>query len=616
MTDTWGGRRAMAARQTMAATLPTPCGRCGHTVHPDPPGTPVRRSGWVVGHVIARSLRPDLTWQRSNWRVEHRGCSDRSAQAAVIEKARAEGAALADAGFPLTTHPGTAPPLPFSPSGGQRRPVEARPELLWTEETLASHAWLHGLLPIPEDGSPPLWMSPPPADAVGSYGAEACEWIEAELGIRLRWWQRLAITRQLEHRADGSLCHREVLESAPRRAGKSVRVRGLALWRMAHADLFGELQCVVHTGSDLAVCRKLQRDSWAWARATGWPVTTANGKEAIETPAGDQWLVRSQGAVYGWDTTLGVVDEAWDVKPDTVSEGLEPSTLERSSPQLHLTSTAHRRATSLMRTRLAAALTVDDPEVLLLVWAAPPGADPADPRVWRAASPHWSAERERMIGRKYAAALAGEVDPQADDPDPMAGFVAQYLNVWRLDAAPRAVKGSEVVDVDEWAELAVETPGTVPDAVAVEGWFDEGVAVASAWRTESGIVVSVADYATVSEAAEAVKAIGCLRPTSVGASLQSDPAWRAHGVRTRAATGTTAAAAGDLARLLAEGLLAHDGGAVLTDQVVALRVSPSADGVRMASSARADGVKAAIWAASIARRGGTRRMRLLLPSTT
>ena len=308
--------------------------------------------------------------------------------------------------------------------------MEVREDLRWDPEVLAAYEWLRPFLDVPEDANPPLAMTTPPADAVGSYGAQCLSWMAEELGITARWWQALAITRQLEHRADGSLCWREIDESAPRRSGKSVRLRGVSSWRLRHGPgLFGERQEIVHTGSDLAVCRKVQKDAWRWAERAGFIVTRGNGKEAVETAAGDTWLVRAQAACYGWDTTLGLVDEGWDVLPDTVTEGLEPSLLERSSPQLHLTSTAHRRATSLMRTRLTAALSGDDAEVLVLLWGALPQDDPGDPEVWRKASPHWTEARRRMIEKKYAAALAGEADPEFDDPDPMAGFTSQYLNI-------------------------------------------------------------------------------------------------------------------------------------------------------------------------------------------
>src|SRR5690606_5123198 len=267
--------------------------------------------------------------------------------------------------------------LPSSLSPSPSNHLTIPDHLAWSPDSLRKYPWLARFADVPDDASPPLAMSPPHPEAVGSYGDQVIAFMRDSLGVEPRWWQALAITRQLEHRSDGSLTYTEIVESAPRRAGKSVRIRGVALWRLTHgAKLFGERQEIVHTGSDLAVCRKVQKDSWRWADAQGLTVTRGNGKEAIETDAGDTWLVRAQAACYGWDTTLGLVDEGWDVAPGTVSEGLEPSLLERSSPQLHMTSTSHRRATSLMRGRIQAALSTDDPTVLLLLWGARPQDDP------------------------------------------------------------------------------------------------------------------------------------------------------------------------------------------------------------------------------------------------
>jgi hypothetical protein len=598
----WGGRRVTQARAYIAAQLPAPCGKCGRPVRPGDP--------FVVGHVKSRALYPELMWNQDNWRAEHKACSDKSGQAAVIEKARAEGAAAATGSvFPWSGGPGQPPPLRFSPSAAQDEAVRPRSGLEWDPGTLAAYEWLRPFLELPEDAAPPLYMTPPHPEAVGSYGAEAVEWIEAAERKTLRWWQRLAIVRQLEHRADGSLCYRTVLESAPRRAGKSVRVRGVALWRMAHPERFGEPQTIVHTGSDVAICRNIQRDAWRWAEQVAhWTVTRANGKEALETTAGDRWLVRAQTSVYGYDVCLGIVDEAWDVEPETVSEGLEPATLERQSPQLHLTSTAHRRATSLMRTRLQVALTTDDPKTLLLVWAAPSGADPGDPDVWRAASPHWSEDRRQMIADKYADALAGEADPQADDPDPMAGFTAQYLNQWRLTAAPKE-RGNAVLAPATWAELAAQRPAGVPHAAAIESWFEHGVSLALAWRSGGRVVVSVTDHADLVEAVEVLRWSGFRRVATVGASLLEDPALT--GVRTRPGQGRTGSAVQELVRYAAEGVLLHDGGAHLTDQVLAVRTLPGADGPRMASTGRADAVKAVAWVVADCRRRSVGRPRIV-----
>jgi hypothetical protein len=104
----------------------------------------------------------------------------------------------------------------------------------------------------------------------------------------------------------------------------------------------------------------------------------------------------------------------------------------------------------------------------------------------------------------------------------------------------------------------------------------------------------------------AVDLSGFRRPVLAGASLCTDPAWKAAGVRTEPQKGTVRAAVEDLGRLLTDGVLAHDGGAELAEQVLALRVSPGVDGPRLRSTAPADGVKAAVWAALAARGRKTR----------
>lgn len=588
----------------VATWLPAPCGRCGKQLKPG--------SSWVIGHIEDRWRRPDLVWDVSNWRPEHKACSDASGQAAVIAKAKDE--ALRAAGFFPPPDGGKTSGFPISPSSATGDPIPAREDLAWSAAAMRAHPWTAEFAEVPADASPPLYMSPVPADATGSYGASMIEWVERTQAIQLRWWQRLALVRQLEHRGDGSLCHDKVLESAPRRAGKSVRVRGLVLWRMEHGPaLFGERQVIIHTGSDVAVCRKLQKESWRWAEGHGWKVTRANGKEAIEDETtASEWLVKAQDAVYGFDAMLAVVDEGWAVKPDTVSEGLEPAMLDRSSPQLHLTSTAHRRATSLMRGEIVQALTgAPSPTTLVLIWAAPHGCDPSDPDQWRAASPYWTEARRAYIASKYEKALAGEVDPQADDPDPMAGFVAQYLNVWPMSTP--VDRGDPVTTSTTWAALETPAPVAVPVAAAIAPWFTDGVSLALAWRAGTTATVDVTDHPDLTSAVEALKRSSYRGTVAIGTSLADDPALK--GLRTLPVTGPAGAVVTELSRLLSENAITHTGQPHLNDQVLAVRTLPGTDGPRVTSRARNDAVKAAVWATNRARLAGSGKPRLVLPSS-
>lgn len=590
---------------------------------------------WVVGHVKSRVSHPDLTMDMSNWWPEHRKCSDASGQAAVIEKARAD--ALRDAGvFPLPVSPRQPPPLPASlpeEVDGPNQPalpgvvvttpdpatdaMVIREDIHWDPERLSAYPWLTDLvLNVPDDANPPLWMSPPPSDAVGSYGEGAIWWIESTQAMTLRWWQRLAITRQLEHRADGSLCCETYIESAPRRAGKSVRMRGVALWRLDDPlGLFDETQLVMHTGNDLATCREIQRGAWTWAENTGWVVTRANGKEAVETPDGDRWLTRSQDAVYGYDVCLAMVDESWDVKPETVADGLEPAMLERIMPQLSLTSTAHPRTTSLMPTYLRGALTTDDPTVALLVW----GVDPArlagllpreraallaDPGLWKAASPHWTPERATFIASKWERARAAK--PTPDNPDPIRTFEKQYLNVWTLDL-DTSLPGEPIITATSWSALAVETPQEQPVAAAIESWFEDGVTLAVGRLDGTRVVVGATNHPTVESAVDALKVSGYRGRVVVGSSLMEHPALRR--VAKTAGEKPIAAAAGMMTSYLREDVVRHDGAAHLSGQLLDVRTSRGANGPVVKSNGRADAVKAVVWVVAAARPGVPRRRR-------
>lgn len=599
MSSTWSGRKVGIARGIVATWLPMQCGRCPRIVDGTEP--------WVVGHKLSRATHPHLTDDPGNWQPEHRTCSDASAQSVVIEKARAEGARAALSDFPLSSGSEQSPPLPAHTRDVSVPLVEARSGLSWDELCRDAPDWLKPYLDLPGDAAAPLWVSGVHPDAVGSMGPAAIAWMESNVlergrPLRLRWWQKLAVVLQLQHREDGSLCWRVILESGPRRIGKSVRLRGMALWRLANGPtLFEPEQLVLHTGKDLAIVREVMRKAWAWAAPLeDWDIKRGMTEPEVSYLGVNRWVARSKDSTTGYDACLALCDEAWDVPPSSIDDDLEPTMLERESPQLVLTSTAHRRATSLMRGRILDALATDDRETLLLVWAMPPGSDPGDETAWRAASPHWSEDRHRMIASKYAKALAGEADPEADDPDPMQGFIAQYGNVWRLRERRRQ-RGQAIVTEAEWAGLAnvLARPGA-PDGAAIEAWFGRGVSLAQAWRLDDDrVVVSVSDHAELDAAVDALRATGYRGRTVLGMSLMADPAARR--LSRGKGEARTAASVNDLSRLLAEDTLRHDGGDHLTRQVLAVRTSPGADGPRMVSSERADAVKAAVWAVRSAR---------------
>ena len=137
--------------------------------------------------------------------------------------------------------------------------------------------------------------------------------------------------------------------------------------------------------------------------------------------------------------------------------------------------------------------------------------------------------------------------------------------------------------------------------VAVEGWFDLGVAVARAWDADDGVVVSVADCADVPAAAALVASIGCRGQVVVGSSLADHPAWVEAGVTVEPQSGTVRQVAADFAQAIKEQSFRHGRSGLLTEQALAMRVADGVDGMRVVSKDRADAVKAAVWAVKVAR---------------
>ncbi len=410
--------------------------------------------------------------------------------------------------------------------------------------------------------------------------------------MELRWWQRLALRRQYEVDAAGALVWGEGVESTPRRAGKSTKHKVESLWRVVHADRFGERQLVMLTGKDLPVCKEIHRQGWPFAQGLGWTVRRTNGQEEVEAPDGSRWMVRSQDGVYGYDTTAGRVDEAWAVPGYVVDDGLEPSMLERVQPQLWLTSTAHRKATSLMPTRIEDAMGAGgERRPLLLLWGAGPGDRPDDERVWRAAAPHWSEQRLVMMRRAWARATSGEsLDP--DEANPVESFRAQYLNVWPGKAAEERERATFPDGLFE----VTSRPAGPPRVAAVEAWFEHGAVAVLAWP---GPVVEVKAWPTAAQAVAWARDAGA-EAFHVGKSLTGMP--ELAGVSVAGEGATTGWAVAELHRLATQPseqsrLQVVGPGSDLFDQTGQVRSVRVPTGLTFRTRGRADAIKATVWAA-------------------
>lgn len=468
---------------------------------------------------------------------------------------------------------------------------------------------------IPESAQWPRLMSRPHPRAVGSYGPEAERWIAEHAGIDLRWWQRLVLYRALEHDAAGELVWLTVVLSTARQVGKSVLVRALALWRTAHAELFGEAQLVLHTGKDLNVCREVHRPGRVWARQRGYFTRETNGQEEIRLDDESRWIVRGSGSVYGYAATMTIADEAWAMSARLVEDGLEPTMMERVSPQLVLLSTAHSRASSLMLGRRAAALdSWDNPtDALLVEWSAPAGTDMEDRDAWRQASPHWSPGRARLLEARLARCHAGVSDPDDADDDPERSFRSQVLNTWPRQRLAGTGRDEPLIAPDLWASCADLTatapPG--PVVVAVEDWYGLGAAAVVAAKLPGDRVLvwgeSFADRADALAWADMELHSGDGREGSelvVGASLNPAAVAEALDVPAGAAgNGHTRVGLPMVRAMVNAGQLVHGGDRTLSGQMTACRVTARDGGLVITNrGVRGDLVRATAWAVMVAAR--------------
>jgi hypothetical protein len=513
------------------------------------------------------------------------------------------------------------------------------------EDHCWDHAeWLDDLRELPAEATWPRLMTLPHPNAVGTYGLEVEAQFRRRMGREPRWFQRLFWRRVLEHDEHGRLVWLIYLLSMARQLGKSWALREKMLWRLDQTERWGD-QLIVHTGKDVPIVQEVMLPVMNWAdrperKRAGWRVDWTNGKWALghtiepaSEPCPDcggrlledgaavcvrcrgagqlrpdvassqaRWLSRSFRQVYGYSATAPEVDEAWKVPPGAVNDGLYPTMVEQTSPQLGLTSTAHPQATGLMLDRRVTALgQLFEPEnILLLEWSAPTppagrgdGPDLDDQRNWRAASPHWSAQRRELIAGALQAARDGGSDPE--DPDPIGSFRCQWLNQWPHDAETREDPDERVATAEQWDACLDEDAAPAAEkllVLAVEDDLGRGAAAAAASLTVDGrVVLGGHRFETLREAvdwaedtAEALEDAGMDADTLllVGASVLEDPELEDLELVTEpVGSRETRLALPTLRQLARAGKLAHDGGEDVTASVLGARVPPNVTGESM-----------------------------------
>jgi hypothetical protein len=250
--------------------------------------------------------------------------------------------------------------------------------------------------------------------------------------------------------------------STPRQSGKSTLLREFGTWRLHAGEIFGEPQAITYVANNLGTSLGVMAPLWSRTKADpdNYRTTQTNGRPDVHLLAdGSRFSLRAGRATYGGSNSLVVVDEGFAIEPGILADAIEPTILETAEPQIILSSTANRFATALMLSERAAALAaMAEPErALIIEWGAARAEDVADVGTWRKSSPHWHAQRQRLIADRYTKASAGVVvDTIGQEFNPMESFRSQYLNTWPESTEPaKAETGEPLVTAEEWTASAV-----------------------------------------------------------------------------------------------------------------------------------------------------------------
>ena len=483
-------------KQVLAKCEPT-CIRCGYPVDMDLPRT--HPQGASADHEPPLAETGDLTPGLDGAGIAHLQCN------------RSHGGRLGSARAQANQHKRTSTPTKRTQRTdktdilGQTDPTPAAPSRISPKRGQNGHFGTEQPKLHPDGFALPRLETGRPERVRGSYGGQAREWLSGVFGLELRAWQAYALERALEHDEEGALVWSTVIVTVGRQFGKSVLSRALCMWRMHHADLFGETQTILHVANRRSTALEVMRPAGLWAveaygkKSTRW----GNENAGIEIPTGDRWLVHAanDSAGVGYSVSMVFVDEAWKVKREVVDDALAPTMAERNMPQLYLVSTAGDSGSDLMtayRQRALDRLEDADPgNVLLMEWSAPAEADPDQVDTWKWASPEWTDKRETFLRQQWS-----NIEESA--------WRREYLNQW-------VVRSNHWLKDSVWdgtLDASVGLPDQGQWTVAVESDFDGmGHAVAIAALTDTGhYVVRVTTHRTIRQVDERLTEIRAEHP--------------------------------------------------------------------------------------------------------
>jgi hypothetical protein len=259
-----------------------------------------------------------------------------------------------------------------------------------------------------------------------TLGPMVADWAEKFLGYELLPWQRHVADQMLAMKG-GRFLHRRAVLGVARQNGKTWLLKpmiGAALTTIA--QLRGKPQQVVNTAHELSLAAMLFEDlAPILVELFGAEAKFGYGRQNLKMPDGSRWWVKSAqpNSPHGLSLDWVFVDEAWNVKQDTITHGFEKTMRARPDPILIAVSTAGTESSDWLKAQRDAAIRQIDDEVAGPVYFAeyspPPGQDYREERWFGWANP--------SLGETITYET---LKAENEDDSDRAAFLRGSLNLW------------------------------------------------------------------------------------------------------------------------------------------------------------------------------------------
>lgn len=288
-----------------------------------------------------------------------------------------------------------------------------------------------------------------PAGVVSHAPGEAAIRQAAAAGLVLDEWQQLVLREALGVRADGKWAAFSTCLIVPRQNGKGSILEALALAALFQFDV----EYTVWTAHQMKTAKQGFQRLWSLIRQTPDLMRQVerarfgNDDRGIDLKDGRQirFLARGAGSGVGFTADLVILDEAYKLDSDVMSD-LLPTMSAVPNPQIWYTSSACHASSEQLHAVRSRGLAGNDPRLAFFEWSVDPeNVDPRSEEAWALANPAYP----HRIDREAIESEWNEFNADVD--------VSKFARE-RLGIPDDLIGESSVVSLESWD--ALEDPGS------------------------------------------------------------------------------------------------------------------------------------------------------------